>query len=72
MSIRKSCDSGTIDAPNTPCMRRNSTIVSRLQASPHKSEKKTKPTTEPRNSSLRPNLSDSQPVIGVTMAAATM
>lgn len=31
-----------------------------------------KPTTETRNSSLRPKRSDIQPVSGVMMAAATM
>ena len=31
-----------------------------------------KPTTEVRNSSLRPKRSDSQPVTGVMIAAATM
>ena len=72
MSSRTVCDSGTIAAPNTPCSRRNTTISSRLQAMPQSIEVTVKPTTEIRNSSLRPKRSDSQPVTGVMIAAATM
>ena len=72
MSSRKVCDNGTIAAPNTPCSRRNSTMLSRLHARPQAMEVTTKPTTEVRNSSLRPTRSDSQPVTGVMIAAATM
>ena len=47
-------------------------MLSRLQAMPQGIEVTTKPTTEVRNSSLRPKRSASQPVTGVMIAAATM
>ena len=72
MSSRKVCDSGTIAAPNRPCSTRKSTMLSRLQETPHSIDITVKPTTVVRNSSLRPNRSASQPVTGVMIAAATM
>ena len=72
MSSRKVCDSGTMAAPNRPCSRRKATMLSRLHDTPQAIDVTVKPTTEPRKTSLRPSLSDSQPVTGVMMAAATM
>ena len=72
MSSRNVWESGTMAAPKTPCRRRKSTIVSRLHAMPHSMEETVNPTTEVRNSSLRPSRSASQPVTGVMIAAATM
>ena len=72
MSSRKVCDSGTIAAPNTPWSTRKATMLSRLHDTPHSIDMTVKPTTAIRNSSLRPNLSESQPVTGVMIAAATI
>ena len=47
-------------------------MLSRLHDTPQSIDMTVKPTTEIRNSSLRPNRSDSQPVTGVMIAAATM
>ncbi len=72
MSSSTACDSGIREAPNRPCNRRNKTISNRLVAAPHSIEAMVKPTIEIRNRSLRPIRPDSQPVIGVMIAAATM
>ncbi len=37
------CDKGTSDAPNTPCMKRNSTIWKSEPAMPHSAEVMTNP-----------------------------
>ena len=37
------CDSGTSDAPNTPCSSRNSTISGSDVAMPHSADATTKP-----------------------------
>jgi len=63
---------GTMAAPKSPCIRRNSTIDCKFQASPHKSEAATNPTIDTKNSSRLPIWSASQPVTGVIIAAATM
>ncbi len=72
MSSRKVCDSGTIAAPNRPCSRRKNTMDSRFHDRPQAIELTVKPTIEVKNSSRRPMRSDSHPVTGVMMAAATM
>ena len=72
MSSRNVWLSGTIAAPKSPCRMRKPTIEPRFQLSPHAIEESTKPTTEVRNTLRRPNLSETQPVIGVMIAAATM
>ena len=72
MSRMTDCDSGASAAPKAPCMMRKSTISSRPSAVPHSAEEATKPATQMVNSRLRPILSDSQPVIGVAIAWATI
>ncbi len=72
MSRMTDCDSGASAAPKAPCRMRNSTISLRLRAVPHSADEATKPATQTANSRLRPILSDSQPVIGVRIACATM
>ena len=72
MSRRKVCDSGTMAAPNTPCMRRKKTIDDRLHAPAQATEAATKPAMEIRKNSFRPMRSEIQPVSGVMIAAATI
>ena len=72
MSSRMACASGTIMAPPTPWITRNSTICSRLVAMPHNTDAAVKLATASSSSILRPRRSDSQPVSGVAMAEATM
>ena len=72
MSMSTACDSGAIEAPKAPWARRNMTISSRPNAVPHSAEEAMKPTTETMKTRFRPKLSESQPVIGVAIAAATM
>ncbi len=64
--------SGTSEAPKTPCSVRKSTISTRLFAMPQSIEVTMKPVTEVMNSSRSPMRSDSQPVTGVMIAAATI
>ena len=59
-------------APHNPWTMRNSTISSRLVAMPQSSEAPVKPITDSTNSCFCPMRSESQPVSGVAMAAATM
>ena len=72
MSRMTDCESGASAAPKAPCSRRNSDHLARLKAMPQSAEATTKPTTQIMNSRLRPMWSESQPVIGVAIAAATM
>jgi hypothetical protein len=51
---------------------RNSTICSRLCAAPHSAEAMMKPTIEIRNRLREPMRSETQPVIGIAMAEATI
>ncbi len=66
------CDSGTSAAPNTPCIRRNSTIWSMSCASPHSTEAMVKPAEQTMKVRLRPNRLAIQPTGAVMIAAATM
>ena len=72
MSSRTAWDNGISAAPNTPCNRRNSTISTRLLATPHSTEAAVKPAIEIRNTILRPILSARKPVSGVMIAAETI
>ena len=65
-------ESGTSAAPNRPCSTRKRIISSRLVAKPQAIEATTKPAVETMNSSRSPKRSESQPVTGVMIAAATM
>ncbi len=66
------CDSGTSAAPQMPCRVRKTTISPRLVAAPQAIEVRMKPPTETMKSSRSPIRSESQPVTGVMIAAATM
>ena len=46
---------GTSGAPNTPCAKRNSTMLSRFHARPHKAEEAMKPMMAVSRSRLRPS-----------------
>ncbi len=72
MSMIVDCDNGASAAPKAPCRMRNITISPRLSEVPHSADEMTKPATQIANSRLRPMLSESQPVIGVAIAWATM
>ncbi len=72
MSSRVDWARGISAAPAMPCRKRKATIWPRLWAAPHRAEVMVNPATETRNTVLRPSLSDSQPVSGVMIAAATM
>ena len=65
-------DRGTSAAPHRPWNRRKAIISSRLVESPQAMEAMTKPAAEAMKSWRRPILSDSQPVTGVMIAAATI
>ena len=66
------CDSGTIAAPQTPCIRRNTTICSSDWATPQSIDVSVKPMRQKMKKFLRPKRDDSQPTGAVMMAAATM
>ncbi len=55
-----------------PWRMRNATISSRLCAAPHSAEAMMKPTVAIRNRLREPIRSESQPVIGIAMAEATI
>ena len=66
------CDSGTSEAPNTPCSSRNSTIWVMSWASPHITEATVKPAEQMMKVRLRPKRLAIQPTGAVMIAAATM
>src|SRR5580693_227114 len=66
------CDSGTSAAPQTPCIKRYTTICPRLVATPHKIEAKVKPATEMKNTHLMPKRPASQPVSADRLARRTL
>jgi hypothetical protein len=72
MSRIVACDNGTIDAPNTPCSVRNSTISVSDSAVPHSIDETVKPTRATMKRFLRPKRADNQPTGGVMMAAAAI
>ena len=72
MSSRIDCDSGTSAAPNTPCSRRAPTICTSVSASPHSADATVKPAIDTISSRFTLSRSDSQPVSGVAIAAATI
>ena len=72
LSSSTACDSGTRQAPNTPCSRRKATSCVRLCAAPHNIDAMVKPTTDHMNKRLRPSRADRYPVSSMKIAAATM
>ena len=72
MSSRIDCDSGTSAAPNTPCSRRAPTICTSVSDSPHSADATVKPAIDTISSRFTLSRSDSQPVSGVAIAAATI
>src|SRR3546814_14127796 len=72
MSIITVWESGGIKAPQMPWSRRNATISSRLVAMPQSIDAMMKPLTATRQRFREPNRPESQPVIGVASAAATL
>ena len=58
LSSSTACDSGTRQAPNTPCSRRKATSCVRLCAAPHNIDAMVKPTTDHMNRRLRPSRAD--------------
>src|ERR1700733_8023086 len=72
MSSRIDCDSGTSEAPKIPCSKRDATICVSVSDKPHSAEATVKPPIEKISSRLTLSRSDSQPVSGVAIAAATI
>ncbi len=72
ISSRMDCDSGTSDAPKMPCSSRDATICARVSDIPQNAEAMVKPVIEMASRRLTLSRSDSQPVSGVAIAAATM
>ena len=72
MSNITACDSGTSEAPNTPCSSRKSTICGSDCARPQATEAMVKPATATMNSRVRPKRVAKNPVGAVMIAAATM
>src|ERR1700744_1579932 len=72
MSSRMDCDSGTNDAPKIPCSKRDATICVSVSDNPHSADDTVKPPIAKISRRLTLSRSDSQPVSGVAIAAATM
>ena len=72
MSSSTACDRGSMAAPKTPWISRNSTSSARLVEMPHSAEATVKPAIETMNTFFWPNRPVIHPVEGVKIAAATM
>jgi hypothetical protein len=72
LSTIVACESGTTLAPNAPCSRRNMTICSNECACPQSMDETTKPATLTVRTRFRPNRSARKPLMGMTMASATI
>ena len=70
MSSITACDKGPRAAPNTPWIRRKSTICSRLCEAPHSMEAMVKPAMEVMRKFFLPKRAASQPTGAVMIAAA--
>jgi len=70
MSSITAWESGPKAAPNTPWIRRNSTICSRLVAAPHSMEARVNPAIQVISKFFLPKRAASQPTGAVMMAAA--
>ena len=72
MSSSTACDIGISAAPHSPWNSRARTISGSDWARPHKADAMVNPTTENRNTRLRPICPANQPLNGVMIAAAMM
>lgn len=70
--VRMTKLSGNNMPPPTPCTTRNRMSSNMFGATAHSSEPSVKISTEPMNRRLVPNRSAAQPVIGMTVAKASM
>src|ERR1700712_2800348 len=67
----RACDPGMIGPESAPCRMRKNTSDSRLQARPHNSDARVKPSTDKTKTFTTQYRRISQPVIGTPMPLAT-
>src|SRR6185369_12150795 len=66
------CESGIMKEPLTPWITRATTSTSSESAAPHSTDAAVKPATAPAKTRLRPKRALMKPLVGITIADATM